>query len=361
MQKGIWEYLSSENMACYEDKIWFTEWDNNKVYCYDINIKQCVCFCTISDEQSEGKRLFGALVIQGDFLFLFPFSAEKVYKIHLYTKEMESWKPKDVIERDFENYCQEAKFFSAHCFEKKIFVMPASYPAIIEYQTESGKVVYHKDWIAEIRSVYKSEDDKALFRKTIAVGAKIYAPLCRENAVLIFDMSNNCYEIHEVGDESCRYASICYDGREFWLASRKGSTVVKWDGEANYCILNKKDIQGAEKAEIEYRDIVFWQNHVILLPGNRNNLWEIDRSSKVITELDIKYRNYHYIAVCEYSGRLYFSSVEGKWIVLDKNTDISFLERIGCVFDSKPNLQTEEIYFENEQNSLEDYLLAVIA
>ena len=113
MKTGMREYLSSENITYYEGKLWFTEIDNNNIYSYDINTKQCLLFCTVDNEKKEGTRLFGSISIQDGFLYLFPFSAVKIYKIHLETK--------NIIEIDIEipdkdihkNYCSEAKFFSS--------------------------------------------------------------------------------------------------------------------------------------------------------------------------------------------------------------------------------------------------------
>jgi hypothetical protein len=51
-----------------------------------------------------------------------------------------------------------------------------------------------------------------------------------ENLVLEFNMDTYDYSWIKVGDNKNRYSGITWDGKNFWLAPRINTAIVKWDG-----------------------------------------------------------------------------------------------------------------------------------
>ncbi len=354
------EYLSSENITYYEGKLWFTEIDNNNIYSYDINTKQCLLFCTVDNEKKEGKRLFGSISIQDGFLYLFPFSAVKIYKIHLETK--------NIIEIDIEipdkdihkNYCSEAKFFSSYSYKDKIWVLPASYPAILEYRIKDETIIYHKKWVSDVYSFINVKDENAFFRKTEIVQDKLYAPLCGGNAVLIYDISCNKYEIQRVGDKNCNYASICYDGEYFWLIPRNNGVIVRWDIKSNKYNLYNNFPENLQSNKGRFNDIIYFENHIIILPGNIGTVLEVNRETGNIEILYPELQNFYNASHCKGNGKIYISSTMGGWITISEDIKKPLFKRIQKPFSSVQNDFFSKIFYENVWELLDEYILCIV-
>lgn len=226
-----------------------------------------------------------------------PFSAESIYALNIETGEVKK-KLIDPPQSGFEEYNSMAKFMSAFSYENKVFMVGVSYPAIVEYDIEKNELIYHDAWFRELCVFFKT-DDSAIFRKTMAVDSKIYAPSCKGNIVLEFSMETYNYHIYQVGDELCNFSAICYDGESFWLAPRDSDGIVEWNKDTKETNIYNNYPAGFIKRDYSFNDIIVTKNKkIILLPGSANMFLTFDEN-KNICEYENKIRNYGNVSGCK--------------------------------------------------------------
>lgn len=157
----------------------------------------------------------------------------------------------------------------------------ASYPAIVRYDSTTQRLYYYDEWLDDLKQYFTYEEN-AIFRKSTVVGKHIYAPCCRGNAVLVFDMETYEYKIHEVGDKGSRFSSICYDGEDFWLAPRSGDNIVRWNEESGKYKMIPAHLGEQGSGMYTYSDIWYEDSRVFLVPSNTKQPFSIDTKMETI-------------------------------------------------------------------------------
>lgn len=322
-------YLTAENYVFYQNKIWFSELECNELYCYDVQSQIAGMVCKFYDEDEYRRRLFGDLIPVEEKLYLLPYSAEKMYEVDIVTGNVNG------IEIDFHPksknplYNEKAKFLSGHVYNDCIYLMPASYPAMIEYNRITGKISYYDEWIDEIKEINR----KVFFRKTIIVKNKIYAPSCMENFVLEFDVETKQYCFYEVGDETCSYSSICKEGDWFWLSPRAEGPIVKWNIHTNQWKIYRSFPDCCTPCKFSYANILSFCGYIYCIPlcaeyivriGKTRDVLEAfltDRIRSKGTETGIG------IAACAGDNELYFFSyLTGEIIIMYSDGSCEYKE-----------------------------------
>lgn len=329
--------LTTENMLFVDDKIWFTEIDNNELYYYDVKSRKISQYYRFAKENES--RLFGALVYNEPWICCIPFAAKAVYALNINTGEVRRKEVPELLERIYDDYTDIAKFIFACCYKGRIFMVGASFPAIAEYDIEKNDIVYHSEWFSSLKCYFKTKDN-AIFRKCTILNNYIYAPSCKGNAVLKFNMDTYEYRIYQVGDEKCNYSSICYDGENFWLSPRNAGGIVEWNEESGVFEIFREYPDKLLMNQNSFNDIfIMSKRKILLLPGNANMFLEVDKINKNICEYDKTLRNCNGVSMCEdKKGEFqYLFSTEENILIQIKNG----------------NLQSDVIRFETE-NSRED-------
>ena len=307
-----------ENMVFYDNKIWFTEIRINELYYYDLQTNETKIFCKIDSEDCYDERLFGGIVHYNGYLYLIPARAKKIYKIRISDKEMSeiSIKIPDSCLNDIND--NDLKFSSVHLYNGKIYIFGIGYPAIIEMDCEKDELVYYSEWVYMLKG-FALEDGKALFRKTLLEKQKVYAPFARGNAVLIFDLETKEIQIKNVGSEKCVYSSICYDGKEFWLAPRHDGPVVRWNSESGSWQEFEDFPTECVHKTASFGDIVCYNANILLLPLNANMIVNINPQNGRMQ----KYEGLGRVCKCESEKVQYFYSIQTHMLYIIENDIIN--------------------------------------
>lgn len=218
-------FLTADNLLAYRNKIWFTERDCNELYCLDLEEGYPKMVCKFDAEKEYQPRLFGGLIPLKGKLYAIPCAAEKLYEIDTAAGEVKGIALKEPQPGGYPQYMERMKFLSGHAFNDRIYLVPTTYPAIVEYDSATGEIRYYDGWIKEI----EKECNKGFFRKSCMAGEKIYMPGALGNFVLEFDVETKRHRIFRVGSEKCAYSSICRKGELFWLSPRSKGPVVAWN------------------------------------------------------------------------------------------------------------------------------------
>lgn len=275
---------SFECAAADGNNLYFAEVFGNEIFCYDMETDKVTSLCTIREEDECGKRLFSSMVVYGEDIFLFPFVARGIYRI---SKQTGDYLVLDLSEKSLEEYEAEYKFIDAHLYRDVIYVMPVAFPGILEVQCSSNKVTVHDSWLDKIPDEF-TDIDNSFFRKTLLKDNKIYAPLCKGNILMIFDLEKGECIMKEVGTNKCRFSGICYDKENFWLSPRDNGPIVKWN-ESNNIWQEYADFP-KDYVATSTTGIEIWKNHVMVFPQMANMILSIECADGTVKEWNKEFR-----------------------------------------------------------------------
>lgn len=274
-----------ECAAVVEDKLYFAEISGSEIFCYDLENNKMSLLCTIAEEDEDGTHLFSSMIIYGKSLFLFPFFANHIYKI---STETGSYNVIELPDKSMTDCKIAAKFIDAHLYKDIIWVMPAAYLGILKIDCLSDKVESYDEWIREI-PCQMLEKDSAFFRKSLYRNDRIYAPSCKGNIVMIFDLRTGSSIVREVGSSVCHFSGICCDGQDFWISPRDNGPIVRWNEAADkwqeYATFPKGYVAASTTG------IEAWKNRIFVFPQAANMIVTVDGTEGTTIEWNEKYRN----------------------------------------------------------------------
>lgn len=361
-------YHSFETMLFFDDKLWFPEWSYNKLYYYDLVQKKVVFFCELGEENIRNRLFCQVLMVNGD-IYLIPFQAEKMYCVNIESKEVEEINLYALLE-DYDIEKENLQFLSAHNDNDVIYMVGAKDAIIVSYECKKKEAKLYDLKDEEIRVTAR---DTMFCRKSMLREGKIYIPLCGQNLVVVFELETNSVEAVRVGSDGCRYAAICYDGENFWLAPRENSAIVRW----NYKEKTYKEFDAFpdEYMANGFGDIVCIKNKIILVPMRANMVLSVDKSTGKILQYNDFFQVFKMCLCCNdnilylfsaESGKLYAVNVEDNeiecnYINPEKEDAVYYRKKCSATYkylslNQKGNCNLSEDY----QGALVDYIEYVL-
>ncbi len=351
------ERICSETLLYDNGIIWFTDIFDNKLYLYDMAAKNTSLFYVFEEEKPGQERLFSRIEKKDNFLFCVPFSANALYIIDITSKTVERKEIMPVELRKYADYIPDSKFASSAWYQDSLFLIGAAYPAIVQYDTLAGTIIYHTEWVDEIREKFKTGKD-FIFRKSCVVGKCIFAPCCRSNCVMEFDMETKKYKIHELDTDVNGFTAICSNKDMFWLIPRRGTKVVCWN-VANRTVEEYIFLKNEKESMNLYNDLLEEdEDHIILLAGAAGTTIRLNTREKVTEKISQRLYN---VGVIVYAGRrentIYAFSRYSKILILITGKNVSFRK----IYYPQCEKETKEregsvIRYEDDFDSLEDLI-----
>jgi len=223
-------YTISCEIFCDDGKYyWFSAFEINALFRMDKNTNQIDFIGCFPDEKTLGRRLFYQTTCQNRKIYFAPFGANHLAIYDIDANSFSSVpipQPKDY---PFGNdiYLRALKFVFIISFDKWIFLLPGAYPAILRYDTESGKIDYLDDFIPLIQSSI-APSSSLLFNRCCNIDNYLFATSATGNFVLAFNMKTCKSELYEVGNKNNTYSAICHLDGYLWLMPRITGPIVKW-------------------------------------------------------------------------------------------------------------------------------------
>lgn len=171
-------------------------------------------------------RLGAKTVAAGSRLIFPPMRAQKIWSYDIEQKKWEGTERKQLTNGE-----TAGEMFQAVEYSGKLFLIGCNYPAIICRDLQTQKTVYIEEPYCEWKKKGMQMADSYFRSDCAQKGNYLYLAACIDNLVLEFDMETYAYRWIEVGSAQNRYSGIAYDGKDFWLAPRCRTPIVKWDGE----------------------------------------------------------------------------------------------------------------------------------
>lgn len=375
------KYLLDENRYTFSiremlfdaNKLWFTDSGCNEIYIYDISTQKVEFLVKLEGEATYQSRLVGDLIIVEDKLYAIPFSAQSLYEIDLVCKKVNRYAIETKSMKKYEKYLMHAKFNSVHRYNNCIYLVGATYPAIIEYNYLTKEVHYFDEWVDECFEFFNKEES-LFFNKSILVGNKIFAPSCKGNAVLEFDIDKKTSLWHEVGSVRCAYSSIIVQEDWFWLSPRGKGPIVKWHIDTKQWFELDEFPVGYEPCEGSFRDVLYFNGYLYYIPMCASQMLRMKLETEEIEIYMQDCFESEWVSACTNGEQLfiYLNKTFQLWIA-DKSGKIEHRKlimpepqnsyhkirryHISKVFNKERQIKNEEqIFYEKYSDELCDYL-----
>lgn len=191
----------------------------NSLFKVDLKTGHCTYISLFLEEHINKKRLFIKALYVNEKIYFIPASASAVY---VYSPKTNTFKRIEIEENiGDKSYNVNAKFADAFLYEGNIYILPATYPAIV-------KLDYGKNTLEYI--VENMPTDDYLFRPGAEqVGNKLWVPNTKDNLVLEFDMETDEIQLHHVGKNNNGSWSIVSNKNNLWLIPKKHGALVRWN------------------------------------------------------------------------------------------------------------------------------------
>lgn len=220
-----WLSLMAEDCVQVDNQLIFIAKDINIIYSLDLKTGEIVIIDSIPEENVLETRLGAKIVHWKEELIFAPMNAKKIWIYNIKTKQWHGLERKKI-----EGNKTKLEMFEAVLFKNTMFIIGSNYPAIICLDLQTENMTYVEEpyvWLKE----KKEELTDCYFRCGYVQKENfLYLASCLQNLVLKFNMETYDHEWIKVGDDNNRYSGIEWDGKNFWLAPRKNTTIVKWDG-----------------------------------------------------------------------------------------------------------------------------------
>lgn len=212
---------------------------------------------------------------------------------------MREKKIKFPVQPVYKDYVPTSKFASAVWYGNSIFLVGATYPAVIRYDYIKDTMTYFTEWFNELQKGFKEERD-FIFKKVCIDKNILYAPCCRSNSIFEMNLETLGYRIHSLNTSIKGFMAIHKEEDKFWLLPRKGEKVACWNVRAQ-----KVDeyvfLKNGQPYWNFYSDLIEADaEHLILLAGYAGDTLLLDTLKN---EAEILDKRLHNVGNISYVGR----------------------------------------------------------
>jgi hypothetical protein len=115
------------------------------------------------------------------------------------------------------------------------------------------------------------------------VDSKIAIPATDSNAFVLFDMVDDTYSVHRIGNQNNAFSAVCFDGTDYWFAPRGNGAIVRWNPITKTCIELTHFPKGYIPCFGSYLSILAAGNDIWMFPCFANKVVKINRSNNEIS------------------------------------------------------------------------------
>lgn len=315
-----------------DNNIWFSATDTNGLFKLDKETEIISKVAGFPNENSNGIRLYSKVFKYKNKLIFTPMSANEIAIFDIDSNEITKI---PVLENEKCN--SKLKFSGIAKYDKWVFLIGCTYPAILKIDMITDEVEYYSEWSIDIEKYIVDASDVYFKRDFYMKEEYLYIPFCNAGAILKFNMLTGQHTIINL-EENHGFSSICVDEKDnMWLSPRKNGAIIKVDIDTfkvtKYDKYPSKFISGMFPfSNIEYLNGCLW-----LMPQTANMLLKFDIEKE---EMEcIKY--FENDALNTLSSHYTFSYVKDNFIKAF-NCDLSKI-----------------VHFDDKNNEINDYKLEI--
>lgn len=269
-----------------KNEIWYAASGFNGLFCAEVKTGKSRFIGRFPNEDdSAGRDLFGCMCCYNDKLIFAPLRAKNIAIYNIKLDKFESYKIPDP-EMGWEKH--DMKFFAVTIFEHYIFFLGCVTPVIAKLDILSFELAMYYDWFDKFK-IYGVKLGKSMFdRHIVVIDESFYVTSRQNNTLMSYNMKTNENSIYEVGEIESQYATLCYDGNNFWMVDEYRHQLISFNRKLRK--INKK-IQLTQE-DIGNFDIVYSKEKIWLFTkrfqcGVRNYCLVYDIQKDKILEVNL--------------------------------------------------------------------------
>ncbi|MBB6732243.1 hypothetical protein [Cohnella zeiphila] len=281
--------------------LWWSAYSGNALMRMDKQTKVATYVGFFPDEKYCGWPLYGGALLSEGKLFFAPSAADAVA---IYDIEAGTWE-KIAFELSVQEAGQlffpEYKFGDIKRYKNWLFFIPLSYPAIIRYDLDTGKIEYINKWIKQLEP-YIFDKAEVWFAQSVQEGSQLLLPACNANAIVIFDMETCKSVVQTVENVQHGFEGVCGDAEQYWLTPRKHTEIVRWNRKDNTFTKLNEFPQEFVGGTYSFTLPIYANRSVWLLPKQANQIIQINEEDGKMTSFDgfpIEARPFYYTQMIE--------------------------------------------------------------
>ncbi|MCI8665731.1 MAG: hypothetical protein HFG82_03560 [Dorea sp.] len=338
-------FCTFECAAIHNKRCYFVDFDDSMLYSFGLLDGDLRAELPILGR--KGTRLFSSMVIVDGIAYLFPFNADKMYRIDLEDKTTEAIDfslPKEYEKSAF------AKFFASYRYKNKIYALGAAWPVILEYNTVSGRVKVFSDLGKDLLKYTVDTEEDSFFCKGCIEENKLYVPYCKGNVLVEISLEDQTYVLHEITGTKDGFSCAFVENGNIWMTSRRGCRAYYSDCKfSDYKCYTIGACQDEGKG-CRFIDIVKIDNKILAAGFMSSSSYEFVEEEDIFVEIKDKFFEGMMWTSVVGEGELLMSSMDSGKIILPGGKRRS-LFRIKSHGRKEPGLMKE-----NKLDTLEDYL-----
>jgi len=164
------------------------------------------------------------------------------------------------------------KFKKVVSFKNFIYFIPIEEHTIMRLNTNSNEIEYFPQ--------------NSLFYDNCIIDAEMAIVMQDSNAIMFFNMETGGYEIKNIVGKKEEFVAICFDGQNYYIASRYEKYIIKWNRQSNEIFKIELPRSFSRKNNVRSNFLIQYLNgHLWLFPIAANNAYKINVKTYEITEL----------------------------------------------------------------------------
>lgn len=222
MGKSI-KILMEDGILVKENFFFFSR-DWNGLYMVELKSGVTQFVSTMPEEGIFAKRLCAGIIYHNNRLIMIPMMARDIWIYDLGNKQWEKVERKHTGDKEHHE-----EIFRAVEYNNYLFMIGSNYPYIVRMDLNNYELTYLSTPYAALAPFKRKSE--AYFRCDFCCrGNRLFLASCLNNFVLCVNLDTLDYEWNEVGENGFCYSGIVWDGENYWLAPRRATPIVKWDG-----------------------------------------------------------------------------------------------------------------------------------
>lgn len=321
--------------------------DGNGIFKINLQTGESIFAGRFPDEQSDGSRLYCAAAYYAGKIIFIPNSAKNIAIYDLKNNMVETIAVKKVDKKIFPHYKANFKFADYVIYENNIYLISATYPAIIKMNLESLETEYITGWVPNEYFFFRK--GKFLEKDSFVV------PSSNSNLVLRFDLKNDVAKVYRVGNNTGGYWSIVKEGKSYWLAPKTPGPVIEWEINNNKITEHDNYPENFVRKKFSFTKIYALNSKICITPCDAqmfveldpksgkmkdNNLWKLEPGDWVDYLFELN--EYLYLRI---------KDANSKYTYIRINLTNNVCEEFGFFFKGDI-LEFEKIIFENIRDNV---------
>lgn len=361
------------------DNAWFAAESFNGLYYMDLKTYQKKLLGVFPNAVKFQFRLYSTIKKYKNKLLCVPMAADNITIYDIDTNqfhELHLRKNAWITDHMFDPL---RKFLAVVPYEKWMFIVGCSYPAIIRLDMETEEMVYFTEWVEDLQKFILDKTNVYFRYDTVIQGHTFLIASCIANVVMSFDLQSCKHKFIQIEGCDHGFNGLAFDGENYWLGPRKQDEIIKWNPAAEVKTTVLQYPKGYGSVNYNCISMIYFKDEIWFVPGMTNMFLKINPKTNEMVCMkrwkDEEINEFKYNVVFNYKNRLnFFAFNHCRFVHFDDNgneiTDCyltSSITEYSIIMSHVRQTKYEQcknwmecVFYENEKDNLEDFINYVL-